>query len=164
MDDRYRHTYVDSALAARFADTFTRMEYALKNGGFGHGGENGAHPGWDAFGNAIDAQFQAVQDEDFQRAATFLLAFPARKQVYEGEHLAFSALPLDPKQSRAQQVLHVVRAVRNNLQHGGKIQPEGEKEKERNQALVSASLRVLEVSAELNKRAYELYRVSGRSL
>jgi hypothetical protein len=42
--------------------------------------------------------------------------------------------------------------VRNNVIHGGKIQPEGEKEVGRNERLVVSSLTVLKHVAELHEK------------
>ncbi len=57
-----------------------------------------------------------------------------------------------PKQTKAQHTLLVIRTVRNNIAHGGKIQPEGEKEKGRNERLVAFSLTVIKHAAELNEK------------
>jgi hypothetical protein len=160
MNSGYQHTHVPPALAAEFIDTFSRMEYAMKNGGFAHG--NGAvTAAWDAFANAIDGTFQAVNSAEFQAAVTFLLSEPARKQTHNNGILGFGPLFLDPKQTKAQRTLLVVRTVRNNLEHGGKIQPEGEKEKGRNERLVVAALTVLRHAADLHKDVRAKFLSSG---
>jgi hypothetical protein len=161
VNGRYCHTHLPSALASEFADTFTRMEYALKNGGFSQGSGSGAAAAWDKFSNAIDGAFQAVADKEFQAAVTFLLNEPARKQIYENGILGFGPLHLDPNQTKAQRTLLVVRTVRNNLEHGGKIQPEGENEKGRNEKLVAASLTVLRNAADLHKDVQAKFHTSG---
>ncbi len=149
MNDLFRHTHVPPALASEFIDTFVRMEYALKNGGFAQGKESVA-AAWDMFANAIDGAFQAIGNKEFQAAVTFLLSEPARKQTYDNDILGFGPVNLDSKQTKAQRTLLVVRVVRNNLEHGGKIQPEGENEKGRNERLVAASLAVLNQVAVLH--------------
>lgn len=132
----------------------------MKNGGFAHG-LGTVTAAWDAFANAIDGAFQAVDNSEFQAAVTFLLSEPARKQTYNNGILGFGQLYLDPKQTRAQRTLLVVRTVRNNLEHGAKIQPEGEKEKGRNERLVAASLAVLRQAAELQKEVQTKFHSSG---
>ena len=139
-DDYFRHMHIPPALGNAFTDTFTRMEYALKaSGTYADGGAKSVSPAWDSFANDIDTDLRAIQDKDLQAALDYLRSDPVRKQAKTG----FIPLPLDPKQSETQRILHVVRMVRNNIVHGAKIQMEGENERGRNEKLVSASLTVL---------------------
>jgi hypothetical protein len=133
----------------------------LKNGGFAEGDEKKVAANWDIFANAIDAAFRAITDKDFKAAVHFLLNEPARKQNYENDLLGFTPLVLDPHQTEAQRTLLVVRTVRNNLEHGGKIQPEGEKQKGRNERLVASSLLVLQHAAGLNDKVGTQFHSSG---
>jgi hypothetical protein len=140
---------ISPKLGAEFQRTFTRMEYALKaSGDFADGDANGISAAWDRFANTIDNAFCNVADKGFQAAVHFLLEEPARKQILNG----FGPLFLDPKQTKAQRTLLVVRTVRNNVTHGGKIKPEGEKEVGRNERLVASSLTVLKHVAELHDK------------
>jgi hypothetical protein len=98
--------------------------------------------------------FGAIKDTEFRAAVEFLLTEPARKQILTG----FGPLALDPNQTKAQRTLLVVRTVRNNVIHGGKIQPEGESEKGRNEKLVASALAVLKHAADVNDKVRAKYR------
>lgn len=154
MNEAFRNTHIPPDLATEFLHTFSCMEYALKESGeFRDGNADGISPAWDRFANEIDNDFCAIKDGDFQAAVDFLLDEPARKQILNG----FGSLVLDVNQTKAQRTLLVVRTVRNNLIHGGKIQPDGEKEEGRNKKLVASSLTVLRHAADLNKLVRDKY-------
>jgi hypothetical protein len=57
--------------------------------------------------------------------------------------LRFEPRPVDSNLPKAEQVLLLVRRVRNNLFHGGKHLPDGEVETGRNAALVGYALTIL---------------------
>lgn len=148
MND-FHQMHIPPDLGAEFLRTFTRMEYALKaSGAFADGDAKGVSPAWSRFANTIDTAFCNVADKEFQAAVDFLLSAPARKQILTG----FGSLALDPKWTKADRTLLVVRTVRNNVSHGGKIQPEGEKDAGRNEKLVASSLTVLKYVAELHDK------------
>lgn len=154
MNEAFRHMHVPLELGTAFLDTFSRMEYALKSSGdFADGDADGIDPAWDRFANSINDAFCAIKHKEFQAAIAFLLIEPARKQIHTG----FGPLVLDANQTQAQRTLLVVRTVRNNVIHGGKIQPEGEKEKGRNEKLVASSLTVLRHAADLNEKVRAKY-------
>jgi hypothetical protein len=110
---------------------------------------------WDRFANNIDAAFCNIADREFQNAVNFLLKEPARKQILTG----FGPRICDPNQTKAQRTILVVRTVRNNVVHGGKIQPEGEKETGRNEKQVACSLTVLRNVADLNGKVNAKFHV-----
>jgi hypothetical protein len=140
MSNYFRFMHVPEELGNTFIDVFTRMEYALKaSGEYADGNADSVRPAWTRFANAIDAPLRALQDRELQSALEYLRESPVRKQTKRG----FGRLPLDSKQSETQRTMHVVRTVRNNIFHGGKIQIKGEVEKGRNEKLVSACLTVL---------------------
>ncbi len=147
--NNFNQMHIPPELGEEFLHTFTRMEYALKESGdFADGDANGVQAAWDRFANNVDLAFRNIADKEFQAAVHFLLAEPARKQILTG----FGPLVLDPNQTKAQRALLVVRRVRNNVIHGGKIQPEGEKEIGRNEKLVACALTVLRRATELNDK------------
>lgn len=150
MQDLFRHLHFDPRLAVEFLAVFSRMEYALKVGGFAVGDDKKVDPNWDAFANAIDGAFMAIEDKGVVEARQFLLQSPPRKQVLEDGKVRFVDQVVEPKQRQTQQILKMVRTVRNNLFHGGKYLPDGEKEPGRNEKLVQASLCVLRACAVLN--------------
>lgn len=147
-DDYFRYMSIPADLGHTFIDTFTRMEHALKASGvYADGGADGVSPAWDRFGNDVDDALRAIQDQALQAALKYLHDDPVRKEAKTG----FISLPLNSKQSETQRTFHVIRAVRNNIVHGAKIQMDGESEKGRNERLVSASLTVLQHASGLIK-------------
>jgi len=158
-DNYFRHMHIPPTLGNAFLDTFTHLEYALKaSGDFADGGTDGVSAGWDRFANHIDAVMQATKDNELRAALDFLLAYPARKEIMDGFH----PLVFDPKQAKTQRTLLVVRTVRNNVLHGGKIAPEGENEKGRNEKLVACSLLVLKHAAGLHDKVKAKFDDVGR--
>jgi len=158
MTDAFRHLHMPPELACEFLAVFSRMEHALKAGGFADGGENGIEPAWDRFANEIDSAFGKVGDKAFKEAVHFLLSKPPRRQVKKNGAIDFDDRKIDKAQTRTQQTLLMVRAVRNNLFHGAKHLPSGEREAGRNEALVSHALTVLNYCIPLHedvRRNYE---------
>ena len=143
-------------LACEFLGVFSRMEYALKATGYATG-TGKVEAWWDQFANEIDVDFRAVKDQHFINAVEFILKAPPRKQVLKEGVLEFIEQTIDQKQTTAQQVLLMVRTVRNNLFHGAKFLPVGEAEAGRNARLVESSLIVLERCLTLNARVHECF-------
>jgi hypothetical protein len=143
-------------LACEFLAVFSRMEYALKASGYATG-PNKVEAWWDKFANDIETDFKAVKDKSFVDAVNYILTAPPRKQVLNGNVLAFADQTIDPNQGTAQQVLLMIRTIRNNLFHGGKFLPHGEKEAGRNERLVVSSLIVLRQCVSLNGGVYQSY-------
>jgi len=151
MNEAFRHLHMQPELACEFLATFSRAEYALKATiQFALGDADGVKAGWDGFAEAIDKSFCAVEDEEFKGAVNYLLSRPPRKQVLENGAVRFADQVIDKKQPVAQQVLLMVRTVRNNLFHGGKHLPLGEHEPGRNERLVSASIAILRYSTRMH--------------
>lgn len=128
------------------------MEYALKAGGFAFGNDKGVDTNWDLFANTVNDAFLNIAEADVMEAREFLLQAPPRKQVLLDNHLRFVDQVIDTKQRPTQQMLLMVRTVRNNLFHGGKYLPDGEQEAGRNERLVRASLCVLQACSALDHR------------
>ncbi len=158
MDDAFRHLHMPAELACEFLAVFSRMEYALKATDYASENEGKVTASWDRFANEIDEAFGQVADEEFSAAVGYLLAHPPRKQVRKDGVLTFEDQAIDENQRRAQQALFMVRTVRNNLFHGGKHLPDGEREQGRNQELVQHSLTVLRHCIRLNERVRQCYQ------
>jgi len=137
-------------LACEFVAVFARMEYALKATRFAAGDGGHVSACWDRFANECDEHFDTKASQDLREAVDYLWNNPPRKQVLEeGRHLKFCPFKIDEGQRRMQQILLMVRTVRNNLFHGGKHLPDGEMEPGRNEALVRSGLVVLRECAQL---------------
>jgi len=133
------------------------MEYALKASGFAVGNESRVDPAWDRFANEIDEKFLALDSEAAVEARIYLLTSPPRKQVLEGNQVTFKDQVIDENQRKTQQTLLMVRTVRNNLFHGAKHLPGGERQPGRNQKLVESALVILEACSALNDRVRSAY-------
>ncbi len=157
MVDAFRHLYIPVELANEFVAVFSRMEYALKATDYASETEGNVTALWDRFANGIDEPFGQVTEEEFTTAVGYLLSHPPRRQVRKDGTLMFADQVIDKHQKRVQQVLLMVRTVRNNLFHGGKYSPNGEKEPGRNQELVRHSLTVLKYCARFNDRVRQCY-------
>lgn len=119
------------------------MEYALKSAGYSIGDECRVDPDWDRFANEIDDLFLKLTDTDTTSSKDYLLTSPPKKQVLTASGLTFIDRSIDKNQKSTQQLLLMVRGVRNNLFHGGKYHPDAESEPGRNERLVRYSLNVL---------------------
>ena len=126
------------------------MEYALKSTKFAVGDDKKIDPAWDCFANHIHEAFEKIAEPDFVAARSYLLSHPPRKQTYAGHKITFVDQTIDIKQKRSQQLLLMVRTVRNNLFHGGKYFPDGEQEEGRNNLLVKHALTVLLATSKLD--------------
>jgi len=152
MDESlFKHLNVPMEMATEFLAVFSRMEYALKSTEFADGGPARVDPAWDRFANHIHERFIQLESAALTKSATFLLKQPPRKQVLQDGHLKFVEQEVECEQRSTQQLLKMVRTVRNNLFHGGKYSSDGEVEKGRNEQLVAASLEVLKQCRLLHK-------------
>ena len=122
----FRHLHVSPDLVERFLAAFSRMEYALKAAGYLQKTDD-ARPDWDRFAADVNVEFEQIRDNEFMTAADFLTREPPRKQVVQKGKAVFADRPgNEPKGARS--ALLMVRRIRNNLVHGGKYSPAGEKE------------------------------------
>ena len=157
MTDPFRHLHMAPELACEFLAVFSRAEYALKAAGYASEGGGRVTASWDRFANDIDGDLQKIADEQLASAVDCLLTTPPRRQVRKDGVLSFEDQDIDGGQSATQQILLMVRTVRNNLFHGGKHLPDGEVEEGRNQALVEHSLTVLNHCLLLNEHVRQCY-------
>ncbi len=145
----YRNLNVPRRLASDFLGVFSGAEFALKHAGFARGDKTGAHPDWDAYAKAISPKFSRLKRRDFRKSVVYLLSHPPRKQVVVKGHITWRDSPPPSKLSEAEQVLLLVRRVRNNLFHGGKFLPR-DVTPERDRDLVRHSLTVLKACLRLH--------------
>jgi hypothetical protein len=137
MNSPFDRLNLDRQLACEFLAVFARYEFALKAAGFAEGDE--AKPAWDRYARTIDAGFTQLNIAELTTAVDYLINQPPKKQVLVNGNLQWRDAPPDPNVLPAEQVLVMVRRVRNNLFHGGKFLPGGD----RDQLLVHHALVVL---------------------
>lgn len=142
MDESlFRHLNIPADLATEFAD----------------GGPARVDPAWDRFANYVHERFTQLENEYLASSVKFLLEQPPRKQVLQNGRLEFIKQEIEHGQRSTQQLLKMVRTVRNNLFHGGKYSPDGEVEQGRNEQLVTASLDVLKQCRLLHEEVSSSY-------
>jgi hypothetical protein len=150
VDSAFSFLKIPTDRACDFLGVFARSEYALKAAGFARGDERQAEADWDAFAQAIADDFDLSKNHNLRAAVDYLLTKPPKKQVLKNKSLQFFDAPPDKNQRRAQQVLLMVRRVRNNLFHGGKFLPVPTGDPDRDKLLIQHSLTVLRTCISLH--------------
>ena len=161
MNAPFPHMPIPQALAYEFLGTFARCEYALKDSGFAKGSAASVEANWDTFATAIDWHFRRVNDEDFKVAVHFLLTEPPRKQVLRNGRVDWKESPPDNNLPKVQQVLLMVRRIRNNLFHGAKVWSPEYANRARDIKLVKAGLVVLKQCVLLNQGVHMTYEIGA---
>ena len=154
---------LENDLVFKFFAVFSRFECALKRSGFLKTiRENRAAPDWRTYAKSLHFVGK-VADQDFQKAVTFLLADPPKNQIVvelgNGKKtLDWEETPVKTGEIHEEDVLDLVRIVRNNLFHGGKCSTGPIEEPARNKALLEAVITILHHCLTLNddvSRAYD---------
>lgn len=142
---------LDRDLVFEFFWRFSVFECALKREGFVKAdGYGNALPNWDAFASAISDQLQTLEYPNLHESLTLLREKPPRRQVVDGQRLAWESVKVDPEKPSEIYIVKLVQVIRNNLFHGGKY-PDGPiADVERDQQLLRAALHVIEAFYELH--------------
>lgn len=137
-------------LITEFFFVFSRFEYALKRAGYVRSNHQGyAEANWAGFARSVRRLYERDRDQNptFSAAVDYLLDNPPKCQVV-GTNRSLEWADLDRRQGQTEigWLLVIVRAVRNNLFHGGKYpSPSGHvREPARNPNLLNYSLVVLQ--------------------
>jgi|SRR5213594_3116733 len=141
---------LDHDLLFEFFLTFARFEFALKAAGFVTGNVREAKPDWRRFGGSIDLD-RARLDPNCAAAIDYFGLHPPWRQVVDINGLAWDSTVGFVKIERMDQVLELVRRVRNNLFHGGKFNDEVHGGPGRNKLLLRHSITVLHRCLELSQ-------------
>lgn len=139
---------LDHDFLLEFFITFARFEFALKTSGFAIGDEREARPDWDRFGRSLDFA-QALQDPAVAAGVEYLTLHPPSRQVLAAGGLAWDASVPFATLERMDQVLTLVRRIRNNLFHGGKFNDVMHSVPGRNKLLLEHSIAILKRCLEL---------------
>lgn len=151
--------YIDNDMILEFLKVFSRAEYALKNvkefSNFQAGESVKAEANWDKFANKIDEKFnlKMKNDSTLKNARKYLWENPPKKQMIDScGTLIYETFNINDAQRKTQQLLLMVRGVRNNLFHGGKHTPiEGDGiNQERNKCLIKYSIVVIKACIALD--------------
>lgn len=112
---------------------FSRFEFAMKDTGYVVGNENEAKADWNRLAAKLGEGFFA----GVAPSIPTLIRTPPKKQTVSGGSLDWK--PRKPP-ANTQELLEAVRAVRNNLFHGGKSGPP---DAARDEALIASATTVL---------------------
>ena len=158
MDNLIKQLQMPKELAFRFFAVFSIFEFALKAGGFIFGNERRVDAAWDKFANEIQETLVSIKNTELDEAKKYLFESPPRKQVLKDGRLVFINQTIDTNQKSTQQLLLMVRTVRNNRLPGGKYLPLGEREKGRNELLVKHSITVLLACSKIKKDVFSNFQ------
>lgn len=161
MPSPFPRMLLPQELAYEFLGTFARCEYALKGSGYAKGSATSVEANWDAFASAVDWHFRRVGDQAFRAAVDFLLTEPPRKQILRNGRVEWKESPPNENLPKAQQVLLMVRRIRNNLFHGAKVWSPEYGNRERDIKLVEAGLVVLKQCVSLNQQVHMAYEIGA---
>jgi hypothetical protein len=158
MNIAFQHLHMPEELACNFLAIFSRAEHALKSSKFAIGNSHKVEAGWDKFANSINDSFLKIKCNVLQEAKMYLLQHPPKKQILENGLVVFVNQNRNETQNQTQQLLLMIRTVRNNLFHGGKYLPGGEIEPGRNMLLVQHSITILMECIKLNDMVYKSFQ------
>jgi hypothetical protein len=130
----------DRDLVLCFIGVFSRLEYCLKVTRFRQRGDGEARADWSAFVQAAEARFNPEESKELAEAYEYLTGSPPRLlEVKNGDVLW--ADYVERGASRVDEVVWIVKRIRNNLFHGGKFayDPSSNPERE-NKLLLSATI------------------------
>lgn len=122
LEEAFNRADFDRELAFKFFVIFSMFEHALKEAGFRHVGRNGdVHPDWDVFARSINDGFDANNPPELKAAIEYFLNHPPKKQVFRDSRLEFEETDRIEGISDTEWLSLLIRRVRNNLFHGGKV-------------------------------------------
>jgi hypothetical protein len=147
----------DRQLAWQFFVFFSRFEYALKRSKYLKPGED-ANPNWDLFSSDHNAGFQKQVSPPLAAAVDYFKKSPPRKQRQTGGQLDWSKpLAHDAKEPLLVWLLRDVRAVRNNLFHGGKFPGFPISDPSRDRDLIGNAIVILDTCLNLDRSVREKF-------
>lgn len=147
---------LDHDLLLEFFLTFARFEFALKSSGFFRGDLGRVTPDWTRFGESLDFD-TARRGANCASAIDYFSLHPPWRQVVAGGALGWDSSVGFATLERMDQVLDLVRRVRNNLFHGGKFNDDVHSGPGRNELLLRHSLAILHRCLELSPSVATAY-------
>jgi hypothetical protein len=146
---------MDRNLIAEFFVFASRIEYGLKQAGYRSiNRHNGVQPNWDRFSRAVSQSFSKHSYPELLEACEYYLNNPPDEQVEIDGMLTWSDRVPD-FDSEAEHLIYLVKRVRNNLFHGGKSNPQGAREADRNTKLLRYGLVILREIASLEQNVQQ---------
>ncbi|MDP4301547.1 hypothetical protein [Leptothrix discophora] len=132
-------------IAFEFFYRFSRLEFALKENGYvRRGHRNIAEVNWWDFSLKFSAQYSPTDS-----AIHLLKASPKRQIISPDDRLEWEELTFPLESTSLWKMICLLKAVRNNLFHGGKHAPAGWLEPERTHELLVVCISVIVELADL---------------
>lgn len=142
---------LDRDLLFDFFWKFSVFECALKRRSFLKSGRDNApaEPDWYRFGESIRGRFSEICTDGFPESVNALKELSPQKQVVINGQLSWRKICRQPNESEEEFILRLLKAVRNNLFHGGKYPDGPVTEVARDRDILFAALSILESCFEL---------------
>lgn len=150
---------VNNNLSTTFTLMFSRFEYVLKNMGYFIGSDKKVSADWDKYSRKenIKEAFNNITAQVIIDAVSYLLENPPKKQVVSDNNVIWKTSPPDPNLPKSEQVILMVRRIRNNLMHGGKFHGTHQPEVARDTKLIESSILVLEYCLQFDPESQEYF-------
>ncbi len=145
---------INRCLVFKFFCVLSRMEFALKVTGYVI--KNTVKPDWGKFAGEIKNSFNPKINENLSAACHYYFDYPPKKQVFSNETLGWECQS-PTGQSDIENLILLVRRVRNNLFHGGKYNSPNNDENARNEELLRHGICILEESMNLVPEVKQAY-------
>ena len=143
-------------LAFKFFVAFSRFEFALKQCNFAttkRKKRDDVWANWEAFVDSIAARFDATALPQLEEAVTYLCGAPPKHQILRGRSLVWDDTLKAATESDLHYLLRLVKAIRNNLFHGGKYPFD----RKRDRKLLHCGLTILEAWLELEPNVKHMF-------
>lgn len=148
LEEAFNRADFDRELVFKFFVMFSMFEHALKEAGFRQVKRNGdIQPDWDAFARSINDGFDADNPPELKSAVEYFLNHPPKKQVFRDRRLEFGETDRAEGISDIEWLSLLIRRVRNNLFHGGKVNYD----RHRDTLLIQFAIVILESWAEYDQ-------------
>jgi hypothetical protein len=123
---------------------FSRFEYALKRAGFATGDQQKVAANWDKLAADLADVWNPHRTDELRKAVEYITQIPPRKQVLDNGTLKWVENVRPAAEPPLQSLIIHIRAIRNNLFHGGKYPSAPPVAPERDTRLIQAALVILD--------------------
>lgn len=135
---------------------FARAEYALKCAKYVRAPSGYVEANWTKFAERNNVKFNPHASTELSFAVDYLIHNPPKKQVLKDGELSWADCEFNGGKS-LQNLISLIRIVRNNLFHGGKFPMQPIPELSRDEKLLRSSLIVLSTVMQLNPKTSRFF-------
>jgi len=136
----------DKEIIANFFITFSIFEFGIKEFGLTDKNKKYPSPDWYAYVNRIIDKFGPNESQELKNAITYLKKNPPGKQRFNksGSMIFDDRYFRNKKDINLHVLIEMIKTIRNNFFHGGKIKDFMKSDYERNISLFKKSLVILD--------------------